>query len=139
MIASLPALCSIVSTLTQRVPPLTVVDKPPIARSPASALAPQFHVPFLALEARFSPPSYITVVAPSAHAPTVRGAFICRSMRHPSGSASVAAPASLSYIPSKFCVTLRESGVTSIAWAVIVAAASAMNTIINLVFIIKIV
>ena len=61
---SVPPLVSCVITLTQRVPPSTVVERPPTERSDGVVLEPKFQVPFLALEARLTPPSYMTEVAP---------------------------------------------------------------------------
>ena len=64
--ASSDALVNRVITLTQRVPPATVVDRPPTARSLGVVLEPKFHVPFLALLASEMPPSYINVVCAAA-------------------------------------------------------------------------
>ena len=61
--ASSPALCRHVITLMQRVPPSTVVDKPPTEQSLGTLLEAKFQVPFLALLARLVPPVYMTAVA----------------------------------------------------------------------------
>ena len=58
-----PPLTNRVMTFTQRVPPSTVVDRPPTARSVGAALEPKFHVPFFAFPGRPAPPEYITSVA----------------------------------------------------------------------------
>ena len=95
----------------QRVPLLTVVDKPPTEQSPATLLDMKFQVPFEALLARLVPPAYITVADAEAKLPTVRGASICLSTRQPSGMARVAAWASLSHMLSKFWVTCGAAAV----------------------------
>ena len=58
----LPPFMSFVITFTQRVPPLTVVDSPPTARSVLSDEEPKLYVPLEALLARLTPPEYMVAV-----------------------------------------------------------------------------
>ena len=60
--ASSAALCRQVITLMHRVPPSTVVDRPPTEQSLGTLLETKFHVPFLALLGKPVPPVYITEV-----------------------------------------------------------------------------
>ena len=80
---SSPPFTKRVITLMQRVPPSTVVDRPPTEQSLGTLLEAKFHVPFLALLARLVPPVYITCVDAPSKVPTVRGAVIWRSTRQP--------------------------------------------------------
>ena len=109
-------LCNFAITLMQRVPPDTVVDSPPTARSAGLSVLPKFHVPFFALLARLVPPLYITSVAASAYEPTCRGASRLRSIRHPSGSVNKACCSVASHIPSKSCVITGDCSVRVMAF-----------------------
>ncbi len=100
-----------VITLTPRVPLATVVVRPPMARSGESA--PKFQVPFLALEARLTPPVYITSDDASDQGLTRRGAFRLRSTFHPSGRVSVGVPSC--HIESKFSLTAGCDAVSPMA------------------------
>ena len=108
----------------------TPVEMPPRARSLVSS-APKFHVPFLALLARLTPPLYIVWVSAWSKRPTVRGAVIWRSMRHASGRVAVASsPIALkSWLALSVCSLSSMAGntTTSVSAVATLTVASALK------------